>query len=156
MVFVEKKPRRTGNYQAGPGRPPGRKNNRTLELEAAVRRAATNLPEAFDGDAHAFLMSVYKNPEFPIEVRILAAGRALRVEKPVLSAVHGRVDVNFNIAERLQAARKRLVDAGRAVHPSHDIDGQVPLLTVQEMEVPINASQAPGDYSASGSSSAHQ
>ena len=100
--------KRTGNYKAGPGRPPGRKNNRTLEIEAAAQEAIAAIEGTFEGDAHAFLASVYKNPNMSLEVRILAAGRALRVEKPVLSAVHGRMDVTFDIAERMQAARKRV------------------------------------------------
>ena len=52
------KPKRMGNYKAGPGRPPGRKNNATLRLEEAARQAAQvigrTLPGAFEGDAHAF------------------------------------------------------------------------------------------------------
>ena len=99
--------KRTGNYKAGPGRHPGRKNNRTLEIEKAVLQVALQLNEPFEGDAHAFLATVYKNPDFPIEIRILAAGKALRVEKPVLSSVHGRMDINLDIAGRLEAARRR-------------------------------------------------
>ena len=45
------------------------------------------IPGAFEGDAHAFLMSVYKNPEFDLAVRIDAAGKAIRFEKPLLAAV---------------------------------------------------------------------
>ena len=108
---------RANKYKAGPGRPPGRKNNHTIELEQAVQQAASSLPEAFEGDAHAFLASIYKNPDFPVEIRILAAGKALRVEKPVLSAVHGRMDINFDIAGRLEAARKRVISL-REVVPS--------------------------------------
>ena len=77
------KPKRQGNYKAGPGRPPGRKNNKTLALEEATRQAAASIDGAFEGDAHG-------------------------VAKPVLSAVHGRMDVNFNLATRLEAARKRV------------------------------------------------
>jgi len=101
-------PKRKGNYKPGPGRPPGRKNNKTLALEEAARKAAADIDGAFEGDAHAFLQAVYKNPNVPLEVRIMAAGRALRVEKPVLSASQSNVDVNINIAERLAAARKRV------------------------------------------------
>ena len=82
-MFFSIRPKRTGNYKPGPGRPPGRKNNRTLELEAAAREAAAGIDGSFEGDAHAFLASVYKNPRLPLELRILAASRALRVEKPV-------------------------------------------------------------------------
>ena len=82
------KPKRKGNYKAGPGRPPGRKNNKTLALEEAARQAAASIDGAFVGDAHAFLTAVYRNPAVPLEIRIMAAGRALRVEKPALSASH--------------------------------------------------------------------
>jgi len=64
-------PKRTGKYKAGPGRPPGRKNNKTLQLENAARKAAASIDEAFEGDAHAFLQAVYRNPDVPLEIRIL-------------------------------------------------------------------------------------
>lgn len=100
--------KRCGNYKPGPGRPPGRKNNRTLAIEEASRQAVAALgSDAFVGDAHAFLASVYKNPDLPLEIRILAAGKALRVEKPTLSAVHGRMEVAFDLSSRLKAARER-------------------------------------------------
>ncbi len=102
------KPKRRGNYKAGPGRPPGRKNNKTLALEEATRQAAASIDGAFVGDAHAFLTAVYRDPAVPLETRIMAAGRALRVEKPVLSASHSVSEVNVNIAKRLEAARKRV------------------------------------------------
>ena len=107
-MTAETRPKCKGNYKPGPGRPPGRKNNKTLALEEAARQAAAQIDDAFDGDAHAFLQAVYKNPEVPLEIRIMAAGRALRVEKPVLSASRSQVDVNVNIAERLEAARRRV------------------------------------------------
>jgi hypothetical protein len=111
---IPTKPKRKGNYKAGPGRPPGRKNNKTLALEAAARKAASEIDGAFDGDAHAFLQAVYRNPNVPLEVRIMAAGRALRVEKPTLSAGHSRVDVMVDIGERLEAARQRAALANEA------------------------------------------
>lgn len=101
-------PKRKGNYKAGPGRPPGRKNNATLALEEAAHKAAAEIDGAFEGDAHAFLQAVYRNPEVPLEIRIMAAGRALRVEKPVLSASQSRMEVRLDIGERLEKARKRV------------------------------------------------
>ena len=96
-------------------------------MEEAARKAAEQIDGAFEGDAHAFLTAVYRNPEVPLEVRIMAAGRALRVEKPVLSASHSQVDVNIGLANRLEAARKRV--AGRDVV---ELDGNVaPLITDQ-------------------------
>ncbi|MEO9875317.1 MAG: hypothetical protein ABJM26_04865 [Anderseniella sp.] len=102
------KPKRKGNYKPGPGRPPGRKNNKTLALEEAARKAAADIDGAFDGDAHAFLQAVYRNPDVPLEVRIMAAGRALRVEKPTLSASRNQVDVNMDFGDQLAAARERV------------------------------------------------
>ena len=116
------KPKRKGNYKAGPGRPPGRKNNKTLALEEAARQAAASVDGAFEGDAHAFLTAVYCDPAVPLEIRIMAAGKALRVEKPVLSAVHGRMDVNINIAERLEAARKRVARRGAGEKIGHTLE----------------------------------
>ena len=76
------KPKRIGNYKAGPGRPLGRKNNATLRLEEAARQAAQaigqTLPGAFEGDAHASLTAVYKHPNIPMELRIMAATSHLR------------------------------------------------------------------------------
>ena len=102
------KPKRKGNYKPGPGRPPGSKNKKTLALEEAARQAAASIDQAFEGDAHAFLTAVYCDPAVPLEIRIMAASRALRVEKPALSASHSVSEVHGNIAVRLEAARKRV------------------------------------------------
>ena len=108
------KPKRQGNYKPGPGRPPGSKNKKTLAMEAALREAiataGVDLPGAFNGDAHAFLTWVYRHPGLPLDLRILAAGKALRVEKPALAAtaVGGRIEVMHGFAERLEAARRRV------------------------------------------------
>ena len=107
------KPKRKGNYKPGPGRPPGSKNNKTLALEEAARQAAASIDGAFVGDAHAFLTAVYRDPAVPLEIRIMAAGRALRVEKPALSASHSVSEINVNLATRLEAARKRVALIGR-------------------------------------------
>ena len=105
--------KRKGNYKAGPGRPPGSKNKKTLALEAAVQQVAASIDGAFEGDAHAFLTAVYRDPAVPLEIRIMAAGRALRVEKPALSASHSVSEVNVNLATRLEAARKRVAEMRR-------------------------------------------
>ncbi len=117
------KPKRKGNYKAGPGRPPGRKNNKTLALEEAARKAAAQIDGAFEGDAHAFLQAVYRNPSVPLEIRIMAAGRALRVEKPALAASQSKVDVYLNIGERLEAARERAALAARRDRAGPMIEG---------------------------------
>ncbi len=115
------KPKRKGNYKAGPGRPPGSKNKKTLALEEAARQAAASIDGAFVGDAHAFLTAVYRDPAVPLEIRIMAAGRALRVEKPALSASHSVSEVHGNIAVRLEAARKRVARIGRR-EPGEEIE----------------------------------
>src|SRR5262249_21011028 len=64
--------------------------NKGQMREAAMRAAAEQIgeliPEAFAGDAHAFLMAVYKNPKLDLRVRIDAAGKALAYEKPRLAS----------------------------------------------------------------------
>ena len=78
----------TGNR---PGRPLGAKNRRTAAVEAAAKAAAevieAAMPGAFEGDAHAFLMAVYKDPKQPLDLRVDAAKSAIRYEKPALSTV---------------------------------------------------------------------
>src|SRR5262245_51155781 len=72
------------------GRPPGAKNKRTKEREAAIQAAAAHLEGtidgAFTGDAHTFLIAVYKDPAIPLHVRVDAAKAAVRYEKPRLNA----------------------------------------------------------------------
>lgn len=78
------------------GRPKGAKSRHTKEREAAVLAAAEAIadviPEAFTGDAHAFLMTVYKDPSHPIDLRLDAAKAAVRFEKPALAALEAKVD----------------------------------------------------------------
>lgn len=68
------KPKRKGNYKAGPGRPPGRKNNRTLELEEASQKAAAQIDEAFDGDAHAFRWVCFQRSLSPAHLKAFLEG----------------------------------------------------------------------------------
>ena len=80
----------TGNP---PGRPKGARNKRTVEVEveAKGRAAAAAIeavtPGAFKGDAHAFLVAIYKDPAHTIELRLDAAKAAVRYEKPSLAAI---------------------------------------------------------------------
>lgn len=74
------------------GRPKGAKNFKTAEHEALLAKAEERLKEvlpryAFKGDAHMLLMSVYKDPNYPIDLRVDAAKAAIRYEKPALAAV---------------------------------------------------------------------
>ena len=69
------------------GRPPGSRNKRTLQAEAVAQASAAAisaaLPGAFEGDAHALLMAVYKDPSVDLHVRLDAAKAAIRFEKPL-------------------------------------------------------------------------
>ena len=99
---IRKMGERTGRPR---GRPPGAKNKRTeqrAKVTQEVAQAITEtIPEAFTGDAHAFLMAVYKDPQKPIDQRLDAAKAAIRYEKPALSSVEakhsGEMTVNGGI-----------------------------------------------------------
>jgi hypothetical protein len=91
VAAQQPKPKRAGNYKPGPGRPRGRKNEATIAREAAMREANEIIGQAlahpFEGDAHALLVAVYKNPDVPLDLRLDAAKAALKAEKPALRAV---------------------------------------------------------------------
>lgn len=79
------------------GRRKGTPNRITIEREAAVEQAHEQIaqvlgPTVFDGDAHAMLMTVYKDTSQPLVLRIDAAGKAIGYEKPKLSSVDAHVD----------------------------------------------------------------
>jgi hypothetical protein len=82
------------------GRPSGAKNLRTEEREVFMQRASeaieATLKDAFTGDAHAFLMTVYKDKDQPIERRLDAAKAAAPYEKPRLSSVEAKVDIGLS------------------------------------------------------------
>lgn len=96
---------RTGRSR---GRPKGAKNKRTAEREAATNEMAAqiekSLGDAFEGDALAYLMSVYKDPSKPENLRIDAAKAAIRYERPALAPVEQATESDFvPLAERLKA-----------------------------------------------------
>lgn len=86
---------RTGNPR---GRPKGAKNRRTEDVEHAVAQAAERIaevvPGAFEGDAHALLMAVYKDPGHEWPLRVDAAKAAIRYEKPALANVQAEVQAD--------------------------------------------------------------
>jgi len=90
------------------GRPRGAKNKRTVEREAALQEAAARIEGtidgAFQGDAHGFLIAVYKDPEMPLTVRVDAAKAAISFEKPRLQASeHNLKSSDHAIADWLKA-----------------------------------------------------
>ena len=57
------------------------------------KEIAATLPDPFEGDAHALLTAVYKDPRIEILVRLDAAKAAAPYEKPRLATMqHGGVD----------------------------------------------------------------
>ena len=83
-----------GGSRPGSGRPKGEPNKRTKARARAVKKAAKQIngliPGAFEGDGHAFLMALYKDPLQPILLRLDAAKAALPFEKPRLSPANPR------------------------------------------------------------------
>lgn len=83
----------------GAGRPPGARNRKTIEAQEKAREAAEKLneliPGAFEGDAHAYLISVYKNPTYETPMRVDAAKAAIRYEKPALSTIDAKVEADI-------------------------------------------------------------
>jgi hypothetical protein len=84
------------------GRQKGTPNKRTMAREARIAEAAaaieSAMPEAFKGDAHAYLMAVYKNPSLPTKDRLAAATAAIGYEKPKLAAVEAQAEVDATVA----------------------------------------------------------
>lgn len=71
------------------GRKKGTPNRRTIAQQAMENGLKEKLeealgPNAFDGDAHAFLTWCYKNDSVPLNFRIESAGKAVAYEKPKL------------------------------------------------------------------------
>jgi hypothetical protein len=69
----------------------GAKNKRTVAVEQAMQIVAEKLkeavPNAFEGDGVAFMQSIYRDPSFPVELRLDAASKAARFERPALGAI---------------------------------------------------------------------
>jgi hypothetical protein len=81
-----------GGKRPGAGRPKGTtgvhrlKQNAEKSIGRAVQRMKRARARIFDGDAHAFLVSVYRNEDLELDPRIKAAGLALAYERPRLAS----------------------------------------------------------------------
>lgn len=80
-----------GGARPGAGRPKGAKTRRGRELVEAVVSASSDagreIVGRFQGDAHAYMVEVYQNPDYPPELRLDAAKAAAPYEKPRLAAL---------------------------------------------------------------------
>jgi hypothetical protein len=76
--------RKTGGRQAGvPNKRTAATKAVLLEVVAKFEEA---VPAAFDGDAVALMQVIYRDPQYPIELRLDAAKSSARFERPTLSA----------------------------------------------------------------------
>jgi hypothetical protein len=60
-------------------------------MNAIVQESSATVPGVFAGDAVAFLQTIYKDPRIPLPVRIDAAAKAARFERPA-STTNGTPD----------------------------------------------------------------
>jgi len=89
-----------------------------LFVEAVARAVAerfkAEVPTAFDGDGVAYLQTVYRDPSVPLELRLNAAAKAARFERPTLAAVavqqtpNPRIDVSMLSREERETMAKLL------------------------------------------------
>lgn len=91
-----------GGRREGAGRRKGSNGEKVLARLSAVSEAMKAvedaLPDAFRGDAHALLISVYKDPSHPLPLRLDAAKAAISFEKPKLAAVEHSGDAENPLA----------------------------------------------------------
>ena len=82
---------RVGGRRDGAGRPRGSRNpNTKARREAAqqiVQRFQIDHPDAFPGDAVSLMQCIYRDASLPLEIRLDAASKAARFERPALAAV---------------------------------------------------------------------
>ena len=120
--------RRTGTPKTG-GRKAGTPNKRTVALRTATATAAEQISatlgsEVFHGDAHALLMTVYKDLKQPIGLRMEAAKAALPYEKPRPASIENKIVDEFeNMSiEELEAwLDERAALTPRVRHRSHGV-----------------------------------
>ncbi len=68
------------------GSPNKRKQQRAEAMQEAAQKIAAAILDAFEGDSHALLASIYKDPSQPIQLRLDAAKAAIAYERPRLAA----------------------------------------------------------------------
>ena len=124
------------------GRAKGTPNKRTRELLDATRAAREKArrvlgKDAFDGDAHALLVLVYRDTSLPIELRLDAAKVAINYESPRLQAIqvegHTEIEVNIPPEER-RAIAQQLFDRAFGLMGNSRLHPQI--IEAQAIQVP--------------------
>jgi len=110
-----------GGSRPGAGRKKGSPNKRTAEREARIAQATavldSVLPDAFRGDAHTYLMAVYKDTSLPTKDRLTAAIAAIGYEKPKLASVEAKLDVDATVAvSRIELVAPSITVDDHAAH----------------------------------------
>lgn len=89
------------------GRKKGTKNKKTVALEVAAQKVIDKLGNVigegniFQGDAHAYLMTVYKDPNQPENFRLDAAKAAIRFERPQLAHIESKNETEVRYVARV-------------------------------------------------------
>jgi len=77
------------------GTPNKRTEQRLVAMQEAAKKIEAAVPNAFEGDSHALLVSIYKDPSQPIWLRLDAAKAAIGYERPRLATTElcGRLGI---------------------------------------------------------------
>ena len=85
-----------GGPRPGAGRKRGSTGEKTIARATRVKEVAKAIEQtiagAFVGDSHDFLMTIYKDPNQPLPLRLDAAKAAIGYEKPKLAAIEHSTD----------------------------------------------------------------
>lgn len=110
---------KNGGSRPGAGRPTGRKNAKTIELEALCQAALKKAKPA-EGELCAieFFRAVYRDETLPYSVRSHAADKALPYESPRLAATTLTGPNGGPIETRLTDARSELAGKLSRLQPA--------------------------------------
>lgn len=90
---------------------------RREHIQKVAREIGEVIPGAFEGDAHAFLMAIYKNPINDMALRLDAAKAAVGYEKPKLAAVDMKAEVDASIeVSTIELVAPSIVGDDHAAH----------------------------------------
>ena len=103
-----------GGARSNAGRKIGSKSTSTVDrlkkVQSIIASVEATLPDAFIGDAHAFLIAVYKDTKNPIKDRLAAATAAIGYEKPKLAAIEHSGDMAVTLHEQALVALEKKVN----------------------------------------------